>query len=566
MKQKKIRLFLAALICFALALPAINVKAATTVTTNQTGTHEGYFYSFWNQGGGGAVTMTLGNGGNYSVNWSNCTNFTCGKGWSTGSARNVSFSGSFNGGNNGYLALYGWTKNPLIEYYVIENYGSWTPPGATSIGTMTSDGGTYNIYRTTRVNQPSIIGNATFDQFWSVRTSKRSSGTITFRNHINAWASKGMNLGTTWDYQIMESEGYQSSGSANITVSEGTVNNPTPTPVPGNPTPTPPPSGGTAGKYECESMTLGGQYAGRISSPFSGVALYANNDYCQTSDIAWDNTQRTINVRGCSNNSSTASVAVKMNGYEMGRVNFTGTTPTVQSLSCTPQSGNYPVQLTVTNDNGGWDAYVDYVEISGTSGGGGTNPTPTPTPGGGGTNGNVYLTFDDGPNNSNSQTLINLLKSNGVNQATFFVWGNKISGNQTAWNAYLNSGYSLQNHSWTHSHMTSWSYQQVYNDLQQCSQAIQNAGKPMPTKVRLPYLENNSTIQQACSALGLSPLQPSVDTQDWNGASTQSIINACNSLQAGGNPLMHDAYQATNSAIATIVQNLKNRGLGFAQY
>ena len=117
--------------------------AATTVTSNQTGTHEGYYYSFWNQGGGGSVTMTLGNGGNYSVNWSNCTNFTCGKGWSTGSAnRNVSFSGSFNGGSNGYLALYGWTKNALIEYYVIENYGSWTPPGGSSIGTMNSDGGT----------------------------------------------------------------------------------------------------------------------------------------------------------------------------------------------------------------------------------------------------------------------------------------------------------------------------------------------------------------------------------------------------------------------------------------
>jgi len=29
-----------------------------------------------------------------------------------------------------------------------------------------------------------------------------------------------MSLGTTWDYQIMESEGYKSSGSSNITVSE----------------------------------------------------------------------------------------------------------------------------------------------------------------------------------------------------------------------------------------------------------------------------------------------------------------------------------------------------------
>lgn len=309
-------------------------------------------------------------------------------------------------------------------------------------------------------------------------------------------------------------------------------------------------------RYECESMTLGGQYAAKISSPFSGVALYANNDYCQTGNISWDNTQKTVSIRGCSNNSSTATVAVRMNGYEMGRVSFSGTTPTVQSFTCTPQTGSYPVQLIVTNDTGSWDVYVDYLEISGSTGGND----------GGGSSGNVYLTFDDGPNNSTSATLVNNLKSAGCSKATFFVIGQNIAGNQTGWNAYKNSGFSIQNHSQTHQHMTGWSYQQVYNDLSACNTAIQNGGAPKPTKIRLPYLESNSTIQQACSALGLSIISPTVDTQDWNGASTQSIINACNSLNAGGNPLMHDSYQTTNNAIATIVQNLKNRGFGFAQY
>ena len=204
-----------------ISLFPVNVNAAQTITSDQTGDHDGFYFSFWNQGGG-SVVMTLGSGGNYSVNWSNCSNFTCGKGWRTGSPdKIVNFTGSFNGGNNGYLALYGWTKNPLIEYYVIENYGQWTPPGSNSIGTLNSDGGTYTIHKMVRTNQPSIIGTATFDQFFSVRQQRRSSGTITFANHVSGWKNKGLNLGTTWDYLIMESEGYQSSGSANITVSDG---------------------------------------------------------------------------------------------------------------------------------------------------------------------------------------------------------------------------------------------------------------------------------------------------------------------------------------------------------
>ncbi|MFN8436044.1 MAG: glycoside hydrolase family 11 protein [Cytophagales bacterium] len=199
-----------------------SIVSAQTITSNQTGTHNGYYYSFWTEGGGTA-SMTLGAGGNYSTSWTNIQNFTAGKGWRTGTRdRVVCFEGTYNGGSNGFLAVYGWTKDPLIEYYVVESQGQWDPPGNTSdiesLGSFFSDGDTYDVYRSQRVNKPSIIGNATFYQFWSVRRTKRSSGTVNFKNHVDKWESFGLKLGTTWDYQIMESEGYGSSGSSNITV------------------------------------------------------------------------------------------------------------------------------------------------------------------------------------------------------------------------------------------------------------------------------------------------------------------------------------------------------------
>lgn len=236
MKNQLQKSWRVSLLFAALLLASYTEVEAQTITQNQTGTHNGFYYSFWNQGGGGATSMTLGAAGNYSTSWSNVSNFTAGKGWATGSpTRVINFSGNFNGGSNGFLAVYGWTTNALIEYYVVENYGNWTPPGGQSIGTVNSDGGTYNIYRMHRTDAPCIIGDhCDFDQYWSVRTSKRSSGTVTFANHVAAWQSKGMVLGSTWNYQIMETEGYQSSGSSNITVSEGT--NPNPNPNPGSKT------------------------------------------------------------------------------------------------------------------------------------------------------------------------------------------------------------------------------------------------------------------------------------------------------------------------------------------
>ncbi|KAJ5926193.1 hypothetical protein N7516_007966 [Penicillium verrucosum] len=200
----------------AFALPSEVEKRA--ITTNQQGTNNGYFYSFWTNGGG-SVSYNNGAAGQYSVDWTNCGSFTSGKGWATGSSRNINFSGSFNPSGNAYLAVYGWTTSPLVEYYIMESYGEYNPGSSMTFkGTVNTDGSVYDIYTHQQVNQPSISGTATFNQYWSIRRSKRSSGTVTTANHFNAWASLGMSLGSH-NYQIVSTEGYQSSGSSSITVS-----------------------------------------------------------------------------------------------------------------------------------------------------------------------------------------------------------------------------------------------------------------------------------------------------------------------------------------------------------
>ncbi|KAJ5588938.1 endo-1-4-beta-xylanase 2 [Penicillium hordei] len=211
-------LMLAACACVStFAAPTDSYLAERALTTSQTGENNGYHYSFWTNGGG-QVQYNNGKNGEYDVSWKDCGDFTSGKGWSTGTNRDIHFAGNFNPSGNAYLAVYGWTKGPLVEYYVLENYGEYNPGSSmTHKGSFSSDGSVYDIYTHQQVNQPSIEGTTTFMQYWSIRRNKRSAGTVTTANHFNAWASHGMNLGQH-DYQILSVEGFASSGSARMSV------------------------------------------------------------------------------------------------------------------------------------------------------------------------------------------------------------------------------------------------------------------------------------------------------------------------------------------------------------
>lgn len=216
-------------------ITAIAVFSPVNVLASFDDGYEGQNYYFVWTNDLGQVNFQSTGYDSYSVTWNSKGasgfNFTCGKGWRSGERyRKIYYEGNFNPGNNGYLALYGWSEQPtgsqyaVVEYYVVESYGNWTPPGnnAVSLGTVQSDGATYNLYRSFRQNSPSIRGiNEDFYQYWSIRVPKKStgniSGTITFNNHVKAWENAGLTIGDlSVYYQVMETEGYESSGSSSI--------------------------------------------------------------------------------------------------------------------------------------------------------------------------------------------------------------------------------------------------------------------------------------------------------------------------------------------------------------
>lgn len=174
-------------------------------------------------------------------------------------------------------------------------------------------------------------------------------------------------------------------------------------------------------------------------------------------------------------------------------------------------------------------------------------------------NGYVGLTFDDGPS-GNTPALLNALTQNGL-RATMFNQGQYATANPSQVRAQVNAGMWVGNHSYTHPHLPQLGQAQIDSEISRTQQAIAAAGGGTPKLFRPPYGETNSTVKAVEAKYGLTEIIWDVDSQDWNGAGADAIVQAAGRLGNGQVILMHDWSANTRAAIPRIAQGLTARGL-----
>ncbi|SOE54258.1 Glycosyl hydrolases family 11 [Fibrobacter sp. UWT3] len=202
----------------------------------------GYHYEIWYQGGNNS--MTYYDNGTYTAKWSGTNDFLARVGFKYNEDKTYdqvgpidayykwSHQGSAGGYN--YIGIYGWTVDPLVEYYIVDDW--FNKPGANLLGQrkgeFTVDGDTYEIYQNTRYNAPSIKGDQTFPQYFSVRKSARQCGHIDITAHFKKWESLGMKMGKMYEAKVLVEAG-GGTGSFDVTYFKMTdAKHPLPQPEP----------------------------------------------------------------------------------------------------------------------------------------------------------------------------------------------------------------------------------------------------------------------------------------------------------------------------------------------
>ena len=213
-------------------------KEWRTYTSNTSGNQplpgSPYGYEMWTQGGNNNKLIWYGpdqrGGAAFRAEWNNPNDFLGRVGYFWGNGNKYTTygnlfcdftftrSGRSTAGPYSYIGIYGWSKNPLIEYYIVEDWfgnqwqsdtgpmGTGTTQG-TVIGSFTVDGSSYQIHKSTRTNAPSIEGNKTFTQYFSIRQIPRKGGTISITKHFEKWAELGMELGNMYECKFLVEAG-----------------------------------------------------------------------------------------------------------------------------------------------------------------------------------------------------------------------------------------------------------------------------------------------------------------------------------------------------------------------
>lgn len=169
----------------------------------------------------------------------------------------------------------------------------------------------------------------------------------------------------------------------------------------------------------------------------------------------------------------------------------------------------------------------------------------------------IAFTFDDGPNYETTSMILDVLEEYNA-RATFFMVGNRVSGNEEILNREISIGCELGNHTMTHKNYGS---NVTVADISDASDTIYDACGQYPTMFRCPGGIITALIQRECSSEGMPLAYWSVDTKDWELKDSEKVYdNVIDNVYDGCIVLMHDIYLPTAEAVENIVPKLIEEG------
>jgi endo-1,4-beta-xylanase len=205
------------------AIPAMPTGGTDHCGQNTQGNAGGQAWSLWCNSLSSSACITTFDTPAFTARWNNNNDFLARIGLEFGNSgktfdqygtlkADFAFTKMGSAGNFSYIGIYGWTTNPCVEWYIVDDrFGTFPFDAfnATQKGTATVDGETYKLFQnaTNGSGGSRCSGVSQWDQYWSIRQKGRQCGTITISEHFKAWEAAGLNLGNLLEAKILVETG-----------------------------------------------------------------------------------------------------------------------------------------------------------------------------------------------------------------------------------------------------------------------------------------------------------------------------------------------------------------------
>ncbi|MBM7570316.1 polysaccharide deacetylase family protein [Aquibacillus albus] len=179
----------------------------------------------------------------------------------------------------------------------------------------------------------------------------------------------------------------------------------------------------------------------------------------------------------------------------------------------------------------------------------------------------VAITFDDGPNPVYTPQVLEIFQEVSGN-VTFYMIGEQMEKHPEIFEAVVEHGHEVGNHTYTHPKLTELSDNDCYSEIDRTDRLIREMTGNKPLTFRPPYLDYNEQVQSIVERFGYSVAGAvNMDAQDWEQPGVEHIYSkSLENVSNGSILLFHDGFgdrSQTIEALRKLVAELDDQGYQF---
>lgn len=172
----------------------------------------------------------------------------------------------------------------------------------------------------------------------------------------------------------------------------------------------------------------------------------------------------------------------------------------------------------------------------------------------------IAITFDDGPHETLTPRLLDILKKEDV-KATFFVLGSRAKYHPDILKRAADEGHQIGSHTYNHKELPKLSEHERLKEIKDTADLIEQTIGKRPSAMRPPYGSISDSVKKDAGAL---LILWSIDPEDWKYRDADTVYhNVTGPVRDGDIILLHDIHKTSVDATEKIIPKLKEEGYIF---